>query len=436
MKNWHVTLRKVLSLVMVFAMLLTLAPMPARAADNTILYLKPNSNWTQDNPRFAAYFFGNGEKWVAMTELKDSGIYQVSVPSGFTKVIFCRMNPGTSDLSWSDKWNQTGDLTIPTDGKNLFAVPNGSWDGATSGWSKMMLTVAGASGLCGSDWTPADSPNAMTLNGDGKYEKTFTGIAKGTYEFKVTNGSWDANWGQSYNGGNASVTVAVAGSSVKVLFDPATGAVTSEVTLPSYQVTFNGTNVTSNGAASVNHGESYTATLTAAEGYTLPETIEVTVGGTAITGYTYSGGVLTIHASAVTGDLAITAEGVELPKGVTVYCINSGKWDTVSAYAWTDGGPGLTWPGTEMTKIGEQVNGFDVYSVTFDTAYANVIFNNKGNGSQTADLTLNAGRYYDVKNAAWYASLSDVPVLDPLETDVYLVGQFNEWSTVANDFRL
>lgn len=103
------------------------------------LYLKPNSNWTQANARFAAYFFGNGEKWISMTKTTINGgtYYKVSVPEGYPSVIFCRMNPSASANSWNNKWNQTGDLTIPTDGNNLFTVPDGWWDNATTGWSKL-----------------------------------------------------------------------------------------------------------------------------------------------------------------------------------------------------------------------------------------------------------------------------------------------------------
>ena len=102
------------------------------------LYLKPNSNWTQSNARFAAYFFGNGERWISMTDSDKDGICEVEIPSdkSFPKVIFCRMNPSTTTNNWNNKWNQTGDLTIPTDGRNLFTVPNGSWDGSTTTWSK------------------------------------------------------------------------------------------------------------------------------------------------------------------------------------------------------------------------------------------------------------------------------------------------------------
>ena len=102
---------------------------------STKLFLKPNSNWTQSGARFAAYFFGNGEKWVSMTDSDSDGIYEVEVPSGFSKVIFCRMNPGTTANNWNNKWNQTGDLTVPTDDKNLFTIPSGAWDGSTTEWS-------------------------------------------------------------------------------------------------------------------------------------------------------------------------------------------------------------------------------------------------------------------------------------------------------------
>ena len=101
------------------------------------LYLKPNSNWLQANARFAAYFFGNGERWVSMTDSDSDGIYEVAIPTDkkFPKIIFCRMNPSATANDWSNKWNQTGDLTIPTDGKNLYTVKAGTWDKGGGTWS-------------------------------------------------------------------------------------------------------------------------------------------------------------------------------------------------------------------------------------------------------------------------------------------------------------
>lgn len=97
------------------------------------LYLKPNSNWTQSSARFAAYAYGNGDNWYSMTSA-GSGYYKVTIPATYPNVIFARMNGGTTTNNWSNKWNQSGDLTIPSD-KNCFTVPDGAWDGSTTTWS-------------------------------------------------------------------------------------------------------------------------------------------------------------------------------------------------------------------------------------------------------------------------------------------------------------
>ena len=104
-----------------------------------VVYLKPNSNWTQSNARFAAYFWGGttGEKWVSMTAVGD-GTYEAHLPEGYDygcNIIFCRMNPSTTANNWNNKWNQTSDLKTQTDGKNLYTVKAGTWDKGGGTWS-------------------------------------------------------------------------------------------------------------------------------------------------------------------------------------------------------------------------------------------------------------------------------------------------------------
>ncbi len=102
----------------------------------THLYLKPNGNWKSDGARFAACFMDDkkgNHTWKSMTINND--IYSCEIPTNMTYVIFCRMNPSALENKWDNKWNQTGDLTIPTDGKNLFTLKDGEWDGATETWS-------------------------------------------------------------------------------------------------------------------------------------------------------------------------------------------------------------------------------------------------------------------------------------------------------------
>ncbi len=99
------------------------------------LYLIPNANWKVDNARFAAYFFGNGERWLDMTDADSDGVYECELPEGYPSVIFCRMNPTATANNWSNKWNQTADLTVPTDGTNCYTVTEGTWDKGGGTWS-------------------------------------------------------------------------------------------------------------------------------------------------------------------------------------------------------------------------------------------------------------------------------------------------------------
>ena len=91
--------------------------------------------------------------------------------------------------------------------------------------------------------------------------------------------------------------------------DPEEGGEDSGEAEPvAYTVINNLTNVSSNNASvSVEENASYTAALTANEGYTV-ESVTVTMGGSDITEAVYSGGVVSI--SAVTGNVVITASAV------------------------------------------------------------------------------------------------------------------------------
>jgi hypothetical protein len=124
-------------LVSVFAVFTIASTSEVEAAAPEKLYLTPNSNWKKDKARFAAYFFGNGEKWVGMTKVEgETDLYEVSVPAGYPNVIFCRMNPGQTANNWNNKWNQTVDLIIPTNGNNHYTVKTGTWDKGGGTWAQ------------------------------------------------------------------------------------------------------------------------------------------------------------------------------------------------------------------------------------------------------------------------------------------------------------
>ncbi len=227
---------KKLAMILAALMLLSLLPMAAFAAEGTTVYLSPNDNWLQSNARFAVYYFGgaDGEGWVSMTA--DGAYYTATVPSDAT-IIFCRMNPDAADNNWDNKWNQTSDLPLPTDGSNCYTVEPGSWDRGNGAWSvkgtdpgftpvEDYYCVAGTEGLCGVNWdASATNPNKMTLNADGKYEITFEDIAPGTYEFKVSLNNWASSWGDPTSAnGNYWLTLET-DYDVTIRFDPATSTI-------------------------------------------------------------------------------------------------------------------------------------------------------------------------------------------------------------------
>lgn len=82
--------------------------------------------------------------------------------------------------------------------------------------------VCGSAGLCGTDWDT--SANLMNDNGDGTYSLTFTGIAAGTYEFKVELNNWEEDWNlegtaSGTGGGNAVLEITEDNSTVVISFD-------------------------------------------------------------------------------------------------------------------------------------------------------------------------------------------------------------------------
>ena len=148
-------------------------PTPPASTTRT-LYFKPNSGWKQDSARFAMYSWGGGQHWASMTKVdgETEDIYQAELPSGDTSVIFCRMNPATTENNWNNKWNQTGDLAVPSD-KNLFTLAEGVWDGATTTWSAY------------GDVGGGDDPTPVTEDAGYYLAGTMTGWSVAP-EFKMT----------------------------------------------------------------------------------------------------------------------------------------------------------------------------------------------------------------------------------------------------------
>ncbi len=441
-------LRRVFALALAFVLVLGILPAGAlqvNAAEGTVLYLKPSTNWKEQNARFAAYFFGNGETWVGMSNADEDGYYECAAPDGYPSVIFCRMNPDAADNNWDNKWNQTANLTVPSDGNNCYTVAEDVWDGDIGTWSKFPSSsgedtdptpsekayyVAGIT-----DWVANNENNKMIKDGD-VYKKVYENMASGTYQLKVTDGTWDNAWG--YNGNNYVFEVS-APCNVTVTFDPANSTVTvsgdsvSQVVsleITSIRAVGNGNGNWLNGVSwgpdddknqmtkisegvyettykNVPAGPDYQVKFTAnkkdwthnwggvftASGaeseavynsssnitFSLEDTSNVTLK-LDLTGFDYS----------TKSGAKFTVTIAKVAPTVTIHFQKPAAWgNTVNAYIWTDQGalPGYeannNWPGKAIAANADHAGWYDL-TVQADVPNGfNFIFNN---GDQTSDL--------------------------------------------------
>lgn len=97
----------------------------------TTVYLKPSSAWKEYNAHFAIYAWGKTNSWVEMEAVDCEGeYYKANVPAGFSDFAFVRLKPAgageysdvNGGLNWNNKWDQTGNLSVQTNGKNMYDI--------------------------------------------------------------------------------------------------------------------------------------------------------------------------------------------------------------------------------------------------------------------------------------------------------------------------
>ena len=114
----------------------------------------------------------------------------------------------------------------------------------------------------------------------------------------------------------------------------------------------------------------------------------------------------------------------------SVYFVNVDGWSSVKIYTWS---PSVgDWPGIDMKKETETIGGKEVWSHTEmkGASFGGVIFND-GNGTQTADLTWNAGKYFVTDG--WYtkeeAEAKLAGPVTPAVITYVLMGVGGDWTT-------
>ena len=104
---------------------------------DTVIYLDA-SKVTKNDEIFYAYTWSEGqpEKWLVSTETTKEGYLKYKSSMFGEYVIFVRCNKNADNpASWCAKWNQTDNLTIPTDGKNLYTISDWGGEKMPGDWS-------------------------------------------------------------------------------------------------------------------------------------------------------------------------------------------------------------------------------------------------------------------------------------------------------------
>ena len=399
------------------------------------LYFNMNAvswwNTASSNGGNFCYFYNNStgkNAWSAKAVQYSGNTYYVVIPKGDWAGVILTRNSVTSNPSWNNKWNQTGDITLLTTSNYISKFSEGSttvtW-GTQKPESTASVTASSTNIFINEEVTLSA---ALTSNTDlNKVASTTYSTTGGT----ITGDKFTASVAGTYT---VTATVTYNPNCYSSIISTTTATVTITVTLPETKhdvtVSYKYNDVELAGATTSKVGEVTASPISA------PATINDRY---AFHSWYLGSGIqsdddTTANPINVTtlasGDYTMTANYKDTY--TTIYFVNSKSWSSVNAYTWVGETPYKSWPGEAMTKTEETVNGFYVYSYSFPDKYTNCIFN--GNG-QTSDLTVKAGQYYDMASGNWYASLTEVPTPDPLATDVYLVGEMNSWNSSVNSFR-
>ena len=105
--------------------------------ESSDLYLVPSSEWKSAGAWFAIYCWNTtgGNAWAKMNKIDDN-LYGVDLPNGYSKgcsMKFVRMNPGSSNLNWDNKWTEGPNTTSPTNNSNKIKYTLSGWDNGSWG---------------------------------------------------------------------------------------------------------------------------------------------------------------------------------------------------------------------------------------------------------------------------------------------------------------
>ena len=193
----------------VFLIMLTIlgAIAPQSASAKRIYCKNAQSWWKADGAAVGAYFWGgtsSAPSWPGfrMTAVAgETDLWYYDIPDDHTYIIFTRVNGSGTIADWGAK---TGDLKIPTDGKNLYTITSSSavWGdpGVSGSWSTYTPPC-----------TPATSITSAELQQDGtiSLEGNFTtcGAKYHGFQWRKVGSNWCGETGYANNKESNYVTI-------------------------------------------------------------------------------------------------------------------------------------------------------------------------------------------------------------------------------------
>ncbi|MBO5404852.1 MAG: hypothetical protein J6A13_02475 [Paludibacteraceae bacterium] len=179
--------------------------------DSVTIYFRPTNAWKEHNAWFAVYYWNDKKNgWVSMEDGDGHGnLYTTEIPGGYNNLIFVRLRPSTADgytfensgLHWNNQWEQTKDLTTPTDDKvlydmestnitHLYLTPNDNWksDGA-----RFAAYFFGN----GEEWVDMEKVNDDLYFCDIPTTKSYPSVILCRMTLENANNNWNNKWNQT-----------------------------------------------------------------------------------------------------------------------------------------------------------------------------------------------------------------------------------------------
>ena len=174
------------------------------AGETKTIYFNPNGKETA-SAWFQAWTWGGSQadSWVTFIDSDGDGTYEGEIYADRTGMKMLRKSPSQTAGNW-DNWNESGDLSIPTDGKNRWTWSgSGDWSGQTGAWDtytppvgyvENILTLTGSM----QGWNPADENYKFTDENEDHVYNYSLELAPGQHKFKIVKDlAWGTEWGYS-----------------------------------------------------------------------------------------------------------------------------------------------------------------------------------------------------------------------------------------------